>query len=122
MSLIDKIIGTHSERELKRIYPIVDKIEKTKELSYYTKNGTVFSGCAVFSFQAFTTCSYFRSVPISTLVQSARSCFPFDQKQSGGSFTTEFLQDENEEEDNIHIVRTKRFAIFPFIGIVTSIF
>ena len=27
MSLIDKIIGTHSERELKRIYPIVDKIE-----------------------------------------------------------------------------------------------
>ena len=27
MSLADKIFGTHSERELKRIYPIVDKIE-----------------------------------------------------------------------------------------------
>ncbi|MDD3219730.1 MAG: preprotein translocase subunit SecA [Lachnospiraceae bacterium] len=27
MSIFDKIIGTHSERELKRIYPIVDKIE-----------------------------------------------------------------------------------------------
>ena len=27
MSLVDKIFGTHSERELKRIYPIVDKIE-----------------------------------------------------------------------------------------------
>ena len=27
MSLLDKIIGTHSERELKRITPIVDKIE-----------------------------------------------------------------------------------------------
>ena len=36
-----------------------------------------------------------------------------DQKQSGGSFTTEFLQDENEEEENIHIVRTKRFAMKP---------
>ena len=27
MSVIEKIFGTHSERELKRIYPIVDKIE-----------------------------------------------------------------------------------------------
>ena len=27
MSIFDKIFGTHSERELKRIYPIVDKIE-----------------------------------------------------------------------------------------------
>ena len=27
MSIMDKILGTHSERELKRVYPIVDKIE-----------------------------------------------------------------------------------------------
>ena len=27
MGLIDKMFGTHSERELKRIYPLVDKIE-----------------------------------------------------------------------------------------------
>ncbi|MCR5640157.1 MAG: preprotein translocase subunit SecA [Lachnospiraceae bacterium] len=30
MSLVTKIFGTHSERELKRIYPIVDKIEGLK--------------------------------------------------------------------------------------------
>ena len=27
MGIISKIMGTHSERELKRVYPIVDKIE-----------------------------------------------------------------------------------------------
>ena len=27
MNVIEKVFGTHSERELKRIYPIVDKIE-----------------------------------------------------------------------------------------------
>ena len=27
MGIVDKILGTHSERELKRVYPIVDKIE-----------------------------------------------------------------------------------------------
>ena len=27
MKLVDKIFGTHSERELKRIYPVIDKIE-----------------------------------------------------------------------------------------------
>ena len=27
MGLIEKIFGTHSENELKRIYPIVDRIE-----------------------------------------------------------------------------------------------
>lgn len=31
MSLTDKIFGTHSERELKRIYPIVDKIEAMRK-------------------------------------------------------------------------------------------
>ena len=31
MSAITKIFGTHSERELKRIYPIVDKIESYRE-------------------------------------------------------------------------------------------
>ncbi len=36
-----------------------------------------------------------------------------DQKQSGGSFTAEFLQDEAADEDNIRIVRTKRFAMKP---------
>ena len=29
-SLIDKVFGTHSERELKRIKPIVDKIESLR--------------------------------------------------------------------------------------------
>ena len=31
MSVIDKIFGTHSQRELKRIAPIVDKIESYRE-------------------------------------------------------------------------------------------
>ena len=31
MSLIDKIFGTHSEHELKHIYPIVDKIESMRD-------------------------------------------------------------------------------------------
>ncbi|MBN2222281.1 MAG: preprotein translocase subunit SecA [Vallitaleaceae bacterium] len=31
MSLIEKIFGTHSERELKRIYPIIDQIEALEE-------------------------------------------------------------------------------------------
>ena len=31
MSLFDKIFGTHSEHELKRIYPIVDKIESMRD-------------------------------------------------------------------------------------------
>ncbi|MBE6870418.1 MAG: preprotein translocase subunit SecA [Ruminococcaceae bacterium] len=35
MSLLKKIFGTHSSRELKKIYPIVDKIEKISE--EYTK-------------------------------------------------------------------------------------
>ena len=30
MSLIEKIFGTHSERELKRIEPMVDKIESLR--------------------------------------------------------------------------------------------
>ena len=31
MSTLTKIFGTHSQRELKRVYPIVDKIESYKE-------------------------------------------------------------------------------------------
>ena len=31
MGLFDKIFGTHSEHELKRIYPIVDKIESMRD-------------------------------------------------------------------------------------------
>ena len=31
MSVITKIFGTHSERELKRIYPIVDKVESYRD-------------------------------------------------------------------------------------------
>ncbi|MBQ4241878.1 MAG: preprotein translocase subunit SecA, partial [Lachnospiraceae bacterium] len=30
MSIVDKVFGTHSERELKRITPIVDRIESLK--------------------------------------------------------------------------------------------
>ena len=30
MNILEKIFGTHSERELKLIYPIVDKIESLK--------------------------------------------------------------------------------------------
>ena len=30
MNVIDKIFGTHSQRELKRIMPIVDKIESLR--------------------------------------------------------------------------------------------
>ena len=37
MKLIDKIFGTYSERQLKKIYPIVDKIE---ELAPKYKNMT----------------------------------------------------------------------------------
>ena len=31
MGLITKMFGTHSERELKRIYPIVDKVESYRD-------------------------------------------------------------------------------------------
>ena len=31
MKIVEKIFGTHSERELKRIYPIVDKIEAMRD-------------------------------------------------------------------------------------------
>ena len=31
MNVFTKIFGTHSERELKRIYPIVDKIESYQD-------------------------------------------------------------------------------------------
>ena len=30
MNLFEKMFGTHSERELKLIYPIIDKIEKLR--------------------------------------------------------------------------------------------
>ncbi len=30
MNLIEKVFGTHSERELKMIYPVVEKIEKLR--------------------------------------------------------------------------------------------
>ena len=30
MNLVEKVFGTHSERELKLIYPIIDKIEKLR--------------------------------------------------------------------------------------------
>lgn len=36
-----------------------------------------------------------------------------DQKQSGGFFSPEFLQDEVEEDEVIHITRTKKFAMKP---------
>ena len=31
MGIIEKIFGTHSERELKRIYPIVDQVESLRD-------------------------------------------------------------------------------------------
>ena len=31
MGLFEKVFGTHSEKELKKIYPIVDKIEALDE-------------------------------------------------------------------------------------------
>ncbi|MBR4027025.1 MAG: preprotein translocase subunit SecA, partial [Lachnospiraceae bacterium] len=31
MGIFDKLFGTHSERELKRIYPIVDKVESLRD-------------------------------------------------------------------------------------------
>ena len=31
MSIVDKIFGTHSEREIKRIMPLVDKIESLRD-------------------------------------------------------------------------------------------
>ena len=30
MSIFEKVFGTHSDRELKAIYPIIDKIEKLR--------------------------------------------------------------------------------------------
>lgn len=36
-----------------------------------------------------------------------------DQKQSGGSFSDAFLEDETEDEETIRITRTKRFAMKP---------
>ena len=34
MSIFTKVFGTHSDHELKRIYPIVDKIEREGEKLY----------------------------------------------------------------------------------------
>ena len=34
MKFIEKIFGTHSERELKLVDPIVDKIEELRPVSY----------------------------------------------------------------------------------------
>ena len=31
MSIVEKIFGTHSERELKRLYPLVDKVESYRD-------------------------------------------------------------------------------------------
>ena len=31
MAILEKVFGTHSERELKRIYPIADKIEALRD-------------------------------------------------------------------------------------------
>ena len=31
MNVVEKVFGTHSERELKRIYPIVDKVESLRD-------------------------------------------------------------------------------------------
>ena len=51
MGLMDKIFGTHSEKELKKIYPIIDKIEaldstmqklSDEELKKYEKTLTNF--------------------------------------------------------------------------------
>ena len=41
MGLIEKIIGTHSENELKRVYPIVDMIEAMEpEMEALSDSGT----------------------------------------------------------------------------------
>ena len=42
MGLIQKIFGTHSENELKRIYPIVDAIEALEPEMLLRKNLTIF--------------------------------------------------------------------------------
>ena len=68
MSLITKIFGTHSEHELKRVYPIVDQIEalrpkmmelsdeqlreKTKEFKERFKNGETLDELMVEAFAA----------------------------------------------------------------------
>ena len=31
MNVVEKVFGTHSERELKRIYPIADKVEALRD-------------------------------------------------------------------------------------------
>ena len=31
MNVVEKVFGTHSQRELKRIYPTVDKIESLRD-------------------------------------------------------------------------------------------
>ncbi len=40
MNLIEKMFGTHSERELKMIYPIVDKIESLRSGMMDMDDGT----------------------------------------------------------------------------------
>ena len=36
MSAFTKLFGTHSERELKRIYPLVDKVESYRDSTLST--------------------------------------------------------------------------------------
>ena len=58
MGIFSKIMGTHSERELKRVYPIVDKIEAMgpamislwKLMQLSEKQQPVYLACAITEF------------------------------------------------------------------------
>ena len=36
-----------------------------------------------------------------------------DSKQSGSNFTSEFMQEDNLEDEDVKVIRTKRFAVKP---------
>ena len=44
MGALTKIFGTHSERELKRIYPLVDKVESYRDSMQKPFAGSICNG------------------------------------------------------------------------------
>ncbi len=69
MGLLEKIFGTHSEHELKRIYPIVDKIEalepdmqklSDEELRGKTKEKGVYHRKKIYAFFVFPIKTFVR--------------------------------------------------------------
>ena len=103
MSLITKIFGTHSQHELKRVYPIVDKIEalrpammelsdeqlreKTREYKERFKNGETLDDLLVEAFATVREAArrvlgmeHYRWAALSFIRDESRRCVPVKER------------------------------------------